>query len=82
MEKWNDEDKILHFLVNVILAFYSTEGAVFASLAKEFGDKGNPSNHWCWGDIAADMVGALAGTLLRLGTMICISGHWSWNWIN
>ena len=81
MEHWYDPDKRLHCLVNVVMALYSTECAIAASLAKEYGDKGNPSNHWCWGDIAADMVGILIGTIVRLVLIHSSTGHFQWNWL-
>lgn len=81
MEHWNDRDKILHAIVCVALALYSTECAIAASLAKEYGDKGNPSNHWCWCDIAADMVGVLIGTAMRILLTYLTYHTVQWNWL-
>ncbi len=40
--------------------------AMAAGSGKEYGDKGNPSNHWCWYDIIADAIGAMAGTAVAM----------------
>lgn len=81
MEHWNDKDKLMHASVSLIISLYSTECAITAALAKEYGDKGNPSNHWCWNDIVADMVGVIIGTILRILVMSFVFHGFYWNWI-
>ena len=81
MEHWNDKDKLMHASVCAVISLYSTECAIFASLAKEYGDKGNPYNHWCWKDLAADMVGIIIGTAIRLIIAYLIFHTFRWNWI-
>lgn len=67
-------DKVLHALACFGISLYSTEAAIAAALAKEYGDKGSPFNHWCWWDLAWDMLGVTVGTTIR----ILISGRWNW----
>lgn len=69
-----DKDKWYHFVVCIIISFFTTEGAVCAAAAKEFGDMRAYGNHWCWLDIVADAAGIVIGTLLRL----LIIHHWYW----
>lgn len=68
------KDKIIHFLVCLIISFFSTEAALGAALAKEYGDKTNPNSHWCYWDLVWDCAGILVGSIIR---MICI-GKYNW----
>ena len=57
-----------HFLGYVPGVVASLFGAVFAlglSLGKEFGDKNNPNSGWSWGDLVADLAGALTGLVIN-----------------
>lgn len=38
--------------------------ALFAGLAKEYGDSKAVGNYWSWSDIVADVIGALFGSQL------------------
>lgn len=40
-------------------------------VGKEYGDKCSPGNKWDWGDILADMAGALLGAVL--GSLISLA---------
>ena len=63
MEKLTDKDKIKHFTACLLIAITHPYLAIGASLGKEYGDKGNPSNHWCWLDLTADGIGTLIGMI-------------------
>lgn len=57
-----------HFLGYIPALVASLFGAVFAlglSLGKEFGDKNNPNSAWSWGDLVADLAGALTGLVIN-----------------
>lgn len=68
------KDKLYHFLICYGLSIASTEGAIGAALAKEYGDMKAAGNHWCWWDILADTTGIILGTASRLLAF----GHWYW----
>lgn len=65
-QDWKGTDKLKHFVACYVIALWDTEGAVMAALAKEYGDKGAPSNHWCWWDLAWDAAGIILGTATRM----------------
>lgn len=67
-------DKIKHAFVCFMIALYSTEAAISAALAKEYGDSNAKGNHWCWWDLVADMIGIVLGTIVR----ILIIKRWNW----
>lgn len=67
-------DKLKHLGACFAISLYSTEAAICAALAKEYGDKENKYNHWCWWDILADTVGIIAGTAVR----VLITKRWNW----
>lgn len=75
------KDKLYHFSVCFVIALYSTEAALAAALAKEYGDSKAHGNHWCWWDLLADFIGTILGTIVRLLLIKWIYGYWKWNWI-
>ena len=69
------KDKVKHMLACFGLSIYSTEAAIVGALTKEYADSKAKGNHWCWWDLAADTVGIIAGTAVRL---ILTGGAWNW----
>lgn len=70
-----EADKVAHFVCCFIASFavsyvfgYSTGivGAIMLGIGKEYGDKCSPDNYWSWGDIFADVLGALAGGVMAI----------------
>lgn len=59
------KDKLKHFLVCFALAMISPLFAIGAALGKEYGDCCASGNHWCWWDMAYDMAGVLAGSVVH-----------------
>ncbi|MEG0560014.1 MAG: hypothetical protein RRY02_09890 [Muribaculaceae bacterium] len=75
-----EKDKYVHGVVcmacaigvGLIFAWYSVMVAMAAGfiasmclgLGKEYGDMHSTGNHWCWGDILADAIGAIVGCLV------------------
>lgn len=51
----------------VVSCFAAWLTAMGAGLGKEWGDECNTHNKWSWGDILADFIGAVLGTLLMTG---------------
>lgn len=74
MDKFFQLDKLYHFCICLVLGFIDTGLGIGAAIAKEYGDKGSPMNHWCWWDLLADFLGIICGTLLR----ILIIGQYYW----
>lgn len=68
------KDKLKHFAYSLLAAFLvglinPIYGVCFASglgIGKEYGDSKSPGNRWSWGDILADALGIISGTLLAL----------------
>ena len=48
-------------------AIASVGAAMAAGLGKEYGDRCAIGNHWDWVDLAADLAGAVVGTVVVLG---------------
>lgn len=48
-------------------AIASVGAAMAAGLGKEYGDRCAVGNHWDWVDLATDLAGAVAGTVVVLG---------------
>lgn len=69
------KDKLYHASICCAIAVGDTEAAIAAALAKEYGDSKAKGNHWCWWDCAADMVGIVIGTTIRL---VLTGGRWHW----
>lgn len=63
MEKLTDKDKIKHFTACLLISIIHPYLAIGASLGKEYGDKNDTGNHWCWLDLAADGIGVLIGSI-------------------
>ena len=68
------KDKLYHFSACFVIALYSTEAALAAALAKEYGDSKAYGNYWSWWDILADVLGIILGTVIR----VLIIGRWNW----
>lgn len=66
------KDKLYHAAACLAISLVDTEAAMAAALAKEYGDMKARGNHWCWWDIAADSIGIVIGTAIRL----LITGKW------
>ena len=69
-----NKDKLLHFIVNLIVVLsigwinlpLAIGLAVGLSVGKEYGDSKAPGNKWDWYDILADAIGIVIGLLLVL----------------
>lgn len=48
----------------VLFSAFMTSSA--AALAKEYGDKCSPVNHWDWNDVVADYLGTFTGLIILL----------------
>jgi uncharacterized protein YfiM (DUF2279 family) len=58
------KDKILHFLCCLVPSLTGWYGLAFvlgAAIAKEWDDNRERGNTWSWSDIAADVIGMIAG---------------------
>lgn len=73
-ESLKGKDKLYHFSVCFVIALYSTEAALAAALAKEYGDSKAYGNYWSWWDILADVLGIILGTVIR----VLIIKRWNW----
>ena len=71
------KDKIKHFAFSMIIALWSTEGAICAGITKEWCDRyvyhSNTVKESCL-DLVADVLGVAVGTMIR----VMMLGKWGW----
>lgn len=65
MEYKVNKDKWAHLCVCLLSAIVSPWLAAGLAIGKEYGDSKAHGNHWCWGDILADVVGVVVGSLIH-----------------
>lgn len=73
------KDKLYHVIACLVIALFETEAAIACALTKEGADNLN-YGHWCWWDIAYDMLGVLIGTMIRLLLTKLVYGYACWRW--
>jgi len=73
------KDKLYHVIACFLIALYDTEASALCAITKEGADKLN-YGHWCWWDIAYDLLGTVVGTFIRLLLIKLIFGYYKWHW--
>lgn len=64
-------DKVVHFMVCIILSVFSILFAMGAANGKEYADMRTANNHWCWYDLLADYAGIVIGGVIHMFLFDC-----------
>ena len=69
-DNWFGDDKIKHMNCAFLLSIICPILGIGFSIGKEILDERTSENHWCWKDLAADLVGILAGSCIFIAMWI------------